>query len=293
MRKIDASYRIMKIFKMLYNNPLTLNGIIATLQVEGILINKETLAKYFKTFRESGCKIKKYKGKYSIENIPFTLNLSDEDYYHLALFVNLGFKLYPENMQQDLTSAIKKILSLADECGYEKYAQSLGESVKITPEPFVFKEKISRLIKYGYEDSKVKILYKDKKITISHISFKYCDNAVYVHAFNEDAKKYELLLLSAINEIYSTPEISIKSAFAPYTVFEIRGRLAKSYTLYEGERVIKVKDDALVISNNFEDKNELYKRLLRYGTLCRIISAKNDIERFKQMLDKMYNALSK
>lgn len=281
----------MKIFKMLYSNPLTVNEIIVALQVEGILINKETLAKYFKTFKEAGCVIKKNRGKYCLASIPFTLNLSDEDYYYLAVFVNLGLKLYDKNMHQDLISAIKKILSLADECGYEKYAQNLGECVKITPEPFIFKEKISRLIKYGYENSKVKVLYKDKKITVSHISFKYCDNAVYVHAFNEDTKKYELLLLSAINEIYSTPEISNKSAFAPYTVFEIMGRLAKTYTLYEGERVIKIKEDSIVVSNNYEDKAELYKRLLRYGTLCKIISTQDDIERFKQMLNKMEKAL--
>ena len=108
---------------------------------------------------------------------------------------------------------------------------------------------------------------------------------------SEDTKKYELLLLSAINEIYSTPEISNKSAFAPYTVFEIMGRLAKTYTLYEGERVIKIKEDSIVVSNNYEDKAELYKRLLRYGTLCKIISTQDDIERFKQMLNKMEKAL--
>ena len=69
------------------------------------------------------------------------------------------------------------------------------------------------------------------------------------------------------------------------------GRLAKTYTLYEGERVIKIKEDSIVVSNNYEDKAELYKRLLRYGTLCKIISTQDDIERFKQMLNKMEKAL--
>lgn len=291
MKKIDTSYRIMKIFKMLYNNPRTINEIINALQTDNISINKETLAKYFKTFKESGCEIKKSKGRYSIESIPFTLNLSDEDYYYLAIFVNLGSKLYDESMRRDLTSAVEKILSLANRCSFDEYIKNQDKSVKISPEPFIYKEKISRLIKYGYENSKVKVLYKDKKVTVSHISFKYCDNAVYLHAFNEDTKKYELMLLSAINEIYSTPEISGKSAFAPCTVFEIKGRLIKSYTLYEGERVIQVKEDALVVSNNYEDKTELYKRLLRYGTLCKIVSTNEDVERFKQMLDKVEGAL--
>lgn len=278
---------------MLYDKPHSMTEIIDELYREDILINKETLAKYFKTIRQSGCILRKRQGRFSIESVPFTLDLSDTDAQYLAVFVNLGIGLYGENVQGDLKSAIKKIFSLTNKNAVEKYILSLSKTKNITPLPFIFKDKISKLLKYGYDNSKIKILYNDEKLVISHISFKYIDNSVYVHAFNEVSKNYELILLDSIKEIIPTPEISPNSVFAPYTVFELRGRLAKTYTLYEGERVIKVRDDSIVVSNNFEDKNRLIRRLVRYGTLCKIISTKDDILNFKLMLAKMKENLLK
>ncbi len=292
MRKIDASYRIIKIFKMLYEKPHSMNEIIDEFCAEDILISKETVVKYFKTIRQSGCILRKKQGRFSIESIPFTLNLTDKDYENLALFVNLGVDLYGESMQQDLKNILKKFLSLADKSAYEKSIFYLNEHRLNSSESFAFKEKISKLLNYGCDNSKIKILYNGEKISISHITFKYFDNCVYVHAFNEALKNYELYSLDDVKEIYSTPEIPLQSTFAPHTVFELYGRLAKTYTLYEGERVIKVKDDAIVISNNFEDKKQLFKRLIRYGTLCKIISTKSDVECFRAMLKEMKNNLS-
>lgn len=292
MRKIDASYRIMKIFKMLYNNPLSIGEIIKALSEDNIFINKETLAKYFKTIRESGCILQKRNGKFYMENISFTLDLTQSDYYYLAAFVDLGIKLYGESVQSDLKNAVMKILSLADKNKYENYTPKLMDFSFDSSIPFIFKEKISKLIKYGYGNSKIKIVYNGEKRYISHVTFKYFDSAVYIHAFDEQSKKYELLLLNDIDEIYSTPEISSRCTFAPSTVFELKGRLAKSYTLYEHERIIETKENSIVVSNNFENKTQLYKRLLRYGTLCKIISSKEDVENFKRMLAAVEKTLS-
>ena len=282
----------MKIFKMLYNNPLSIGEIIKALSEDNIFINKETLAKYFKTIRESGCILQKRNGKFYMENISFTLDLTQSDYYYLAAFVDLGIKLYGESVQSDLKNAVMKILSLADKNKYENYTPKLMDFSFDSSIPFIFKEKISKLIKYGYGNSKIKIVYNGEKRYISHVTFKYFDSAVYIHAFDEQSKEYELLLLNDIDEIYSTPEISSRCTFAPSTVFELKGRLAKSYTLYEHERIIETKENSIVVSNNFENKTQLYKRLLRYGTLCKIISSKEDVENFKRMLAAVEKTLS-
>lgn len=277
----------MKIFKLLYEKPCSLSEIIDELYRENIVVTKETLVKYFKTIRQSGCILRKKQGKFYLESIPFTLNLSDCDYDNIEIFANLGVGLYGDNVKASLKDAIKKILSMTDKGVYEKYISLFSKSEKDIQEPFIYKEKIAKLLKYGRDNAKIKILYNDEKILISHISFKYIDDNVYLHAFNEIIKNYELYLLKDIKEIYSTPEVSTQCVFAPYTVFEISGRLMRTYTLYEGERVIKVKNDSIVISNNLEDKNQLYRRLVRYGTLCKIISTGNDIAKFNEMLDKM------
>ena len=100
------------------------------------------------------------------------------------------------------------------------------------------------------------------------------------------------MLLENIKDICPTPKSSLVSDFAHYTVFELRGRLKNSYTIYEGERVITIGEEFIWVSNNFEDKNQLFKRLIRYGKLCKIISPDCDIEKFKNMLNKMSDNLS-
>lgn len=272
---------------MLYERPHSMAEIIEELYRDDILINKETLIKYFKTIRHSGCVLRKRQGKFSIESVPFSLDLTSFDCEYLAIFINLAVGLYADGVQNDLKSAMKKIFSLANTEAENKYLLYLERTKNIAPEPFIFKEKISTLLNYGYNNSKIRILYNEEKLVISHISFKYMDNSVYVHAFNEMSKSYELFLLGNIKEIYPTPEMSLQSVFAPYTVFELSGRLARTYTLYEGERVIKAKEDCIVVSNNLEDKQRLFRRLLRYGTLCKIISTQSDIENFKLMLSKI------
>lgn len=281
----------MKIFQMLYKNPCSLDEICDELYSEDIVLSRETIAKYFKTLRSFGCVIRKRKGRFELVSVPFSLDLSDDDFYFLAAFENLGINLYGENIKEDLKSVLAKVLSLTDGSSYEKYRGYSSGVSKINHISVLFRDKISKLLKYGYDNAKIKILYGDKKINISHISFKYCDNAVFLHVFNEDMKSYELLLLENIKEIYSTPKSSLASNFAPNTVFELKGRLKNSYTLYEGERVIKVGEDFLVVANNYEDKSELLKRLIRYGDLCKIISPKGDIEKFKEMLGKMEHNL--
>ncbi len=291
MRKIDASYRVMKLFKMLYERPLSLDEICDGFYMEDICINRETVSKYFKTLRRFGCKVGKRFGKFELKSVPFSLDLSDDDFYYLAIFQNLATDLYGESVCQNLKAALSKILLLTDYNAFDKYDARLLETRKISSSTLLFRDKIAKLLKFGYENSKIKILYNDRKINISHISFKYCDNAVFAHVFNEDTKSYELLMLDGIKEIYSTPESSFGSEFAPYTVFALSGRLKNSYTLYEGEKVIKMQEDKVLISNNFEDKNELFRRLLRYGNLCQIISPKGDVEKFRKMLENMKNNL--
>lgn len=292
MRKIDASYRIMKIFKMLHQAPCSLDEICDRLYGEDISLSRETIAKYFKTLRKFGCIIRKRRGRFELVSVPFSLDLSDADYYYLAAFENLGVNLYGDNIKYDLRSAFTKILSLTDYSGYDKYGAYLSEASKINHISVLFRDKITKLLKFGSDNSKIKIVYDDKKMNISHVSFRYCDNAVFVHVFNEDNKSYELLLLENIKDICPTPKSSLVSDFAPYTVFELRGRLKNSYTLYEGERVIKIGEDFIWVSNNFDDKNQLFKRLIRYGKLCKIISPDCDIEKFKNMLNKMSANLS-
>ena len=292
MRKINAAYRLVKIFKMLYQNPQTFDDICQKLCDDGFLVNKETVGKYFKTLRKFGCVIEKKGGKFCLKSVPFSLDLTQGDFRILSLLENITLGLYGEDTCGYLKKALDKIISMADFDSKNAYMEHFENNHKIANLPEIYKEKIVKLIKLGSENSKIKIVCGSKKMTISQISFKYFHNIAYVHAFNEKNKKYELILLDDIKEITPSPEASYLSTFATSTVFALYGRLKNSYTLHEGERVISVENDRIVVSNNQEDKLELLKRLTRYSNLCKIISPQKDVEDFKEMVQQMLKNLT-
>ena len=83
------------------------------------------------------------------------------------------------------------------------------------------------------------------------------------------------------------PEARIeKLPEAKETIFELYGRLAKIYVLKENERIIDSFSDRLVIANGSCDKEILFRRLLRYDELCKILFSSEDVIKFKKMIQK-------
>ena len=70
------------------------------------------------------------------------------------------------------------------------------------------------------------------------------------------------------------------------TIFELYGKLSKSYLLKENERIIDNYPDKIVVANSSKDKDALLKRLLRYDTLCKVLFPKEDVEKFSEIIKK-------
>lgn len=67
MRKINSSYRIIKILKLLHDAPHSLAELSFELDKDGLSVGAKTITKYFLTLRTAGCSIKKRNGKFSLK----------------------------------------------------------------------------------------------------------------------------------------------------------------------------------------------------------------------------------
>ena len=76
-------------------------------------------------------------------------------------------------------------------------------------------------------------------------------------------------------------------------IFELYGKLSKSYLLKEEERIVHSSKDKIVIASYAKDKAKLYRRLLRYDILCKVTFPKREANEFKKMLEKALANLSK
>ena len=76
-------------------------------------------------------------------------------------------------------------------------------------------------------------------------------------------------------------------------VFELYGKLAKSYLLKEEESIVDYSKDKIVIVNHCEDKLKLFRRLLRYDILCKVTFPKADVRYFKSIIENSLENITK
>ena len=114
LRKVNTSYRIMKILKLLHQKPRSINEICFELDVDNIGVKKETITKYFSTLRSCGCIVEKREGKFYLLNMPFFINLNKEELKTLAYFQKFSQKFNSKLFEEKIQSALSKLLKLSN-----------------------------------------------------------------------------------------------------------------------------------------------------------------------------------
>jgi|GEM_PF-1299487 len=287
LRKLETSYRIMKVLRMLHARPLGLDELCYELDIDEVGVNRETITKYFSTLREVGCVIEKRGGKFWLKHMPLFVNFTQRELETMAIFQKFTQKLQQKRIDDKIQSAFSKILRMTDMKLHEQYHKILN-AVKFDDVYIENKEKLELLSNFFDENSsKLKIKYRGEHFKISPKSFKFGENSVQLFAFNEASKKYENFLLSDIEAIMSLIQSTSAQNFASSTVFKITGRLANGYFPYEGEVVMQTGKDNKNVTSKMQDKAELHARLLKYGELCTLISPRDEVEEFISEIDDM------
>ena len=114
---------------------------------------------------------------------------------------------------------------------------------------------------------------------------------IYFHFYDEEKNENKTILFEDITKIIPIDESENDIEFKNETIFELYGRLAKNYRLKENERLIEKFPNKIVIANSNSDKKVLFKRLLRYDVLCKIIHSKNDVKEFQNLVNNSLRKL--
>ncbi len=295
LRKIDASYRIMKILKLLAQKPRSMNELCAALELDGHEIGYDTISKYFSTLREFGCIITKKNCKFELEALPFFIDLNQNDMEILADFAMFANQTCQIKQIRGVKNSLNKILKMtSQECKnhYNRH-MALKSSERLNLKCADTIEKLSYFIEEN--NQKIKIIYRTMPFIVTPLCIRYLGNKVYLMAFNENKLINEQFLLDDISEIQNHVQISNRQSFISATVFKIKGRLVKNYRPYEGEEIEYQKDGSAVVINKFEDKNVLRLRLLKYFDACEILSPQKERDEFIKLVDnliKNYNLTS-
>ena len=256
-------------------------------QKSNVLLNK-----YLNTLELFGIKVEKNKGKYHLLKMPFSINLSEEELYAVALLKSSLSYLSKGESKDNLEKFLEEL-----EKRYDYDTKQLNQIISTTRNHDLsfyflkFEKQISNCEKYCKEGNKLEISYLDSdnneaNLICVPLEIKYFDKYVCFSVFNNLTRQIYDIPIDKIRNIHLLRVDANGSKTCTSVIFRLKGDLVKSYKLREWEKSSGIDSDGcLVIENSGEDFDTLTTRLFKYHENCEVLAPKY----LKTRLIKMIN----
>lgn len=248
--------------------------------------------------RKAGFDVASSKVIYRIKGYNNKLLLNDYDKSILAHMLSICCLMLPDYKMNSFKNLIRRLMFFAQEDDYDTIIKRFQffKKMTLTSE---FREKVRKLRECMCKNGVIKvILHSGRVIMMEPKKFDWEKERIYLYYMNRDGEKefqkyprIETMRIERIAKIVQEDE----EDYIPQekeVVFELKGKLAESYLLKRDERVINsTKDGSIVVASGTQDKEALFKRLLRYDTLCKVLFPKEDVKNFNKMIDRAISNL--
>lgn len=298
-KKNDTGLRVLEVLKILLREPVSGEDLIKQIEhrndIESIY-TKETLLKYFATLQLLGLVVEKQKknAKYALRKLPVEINLSEEELKVLCLLSG-----YVNNLSNPkILGLFNGVLDNFERSFSEETLQTYkklrnNNKIKSDIELLCHSSIVAQFESFCSDAQKLKISYlsHSKRATEVFIvepkSVIHDSRKSYLFAYNGRSGQNQKLLLDNITHVVQLPQKNTRRIMTNTIVFELKGSLSRSYRLKEGEKVIDSSQDSIIVSNSDEDKNILFKRLIKYGENCKILQPGTARQEFSELLSQM------
>ena len=278
-RIFSAAQRALKILKTLMDKELTVDEILESFPTDDELepvYSKEAVYKYLNTFKSMGIEIKKENGKYSADKIFNNISLSQENIMILNFLEN-----YIKSTQQEIT--YNKFLKIKDII-YKNNINLIENIINLNYEQ-IFKnntkykacaETISKLEEYCLSKQQLNIEYNiDDTEILNYIivaeNIFYEKGILKLKAYCVKTFEYRDFHIEHIKYIDVLPKKNNSNFYLKTAIFKLTDALAINYKLKEGETIKEQKDNYIIVMNNYQNYDDLLKRLLRYSDKCEVL----------------------
>lgn len=294
----DSCIKIFSLIKLLLNDDAEYSKVMSIFAEEASA-NLSTfpviLNKYLNTLKIFGIKVKKVKNKYYLLNMPFNIDLTENDVKAVQLLKSACEMIPNAKSKEILLTFIKAV-----EMRYNETAKSVVTSFNIDMHPDLtfyfskFHDQILECEKLCSEKKKLEILYltEDKESTIicSPKEVKYQNRKVCFSVFNQLSRQVFDIPIDNIKSIKQLPTLSSTQNVSMSVVYKLKGRLAEAYKLKEWEYSNGYDSNGnLIVVNSNEDPDVLLSRLMKYGENCILVTPKFMKDRMRELIDKVLN----
>lgn len=237
--------------------------------------------------RDAGFRVTSSKTTYHIKNINSELTLSEYERSILAYMINLSWLLLPNVKTSSFKNFIRRMMFHCEDDDYNDILERFAKLRKIalTKE---FQDKLEKLRDCLIKDMVVKlILNSGRELYIEPSRLDWERDGLYLCFYNKRGSKdkEESVSVDRIAKIVLEDEEEYFGG-SNEVIYEIYGKLAKSYLLKMDERVVDSTKYSLVIGSGNPDHDALFKRLLRYDTLCKVLQPKSAVKEFYALIEQ-------
>ena len=288
LKSCDASLRVFKTLIALMDGAYSIQEILMKFWKEAEddaqSYTNETILKYINTLKVYGVKLNREKDKYSILNCPASVELDSNDLR--GFYSVLKYSLPDNDSQIEVANLMSQLEKWFSKFTNERMAQISFSKEKVGT---INNSEHDMLKKYIKDKLLLKLETKQGETFICKpIEVVYGEQNVYFRIYiPSKLKKYDIDQ-NDIKCIEQLSTLASESEQCTGVTFRLIGRLAKSYQLRNGEKVVKVEEDGRIISLNCEEsENILLKRLMRYGELCEIVAPADVRELMQKQINDM------
>ncbi|MBQ4113927.1 hypothetical protein IJD34_00845 [bacterium] len=273
-KKNISSMQVLKTLLVLMENNYTMQELIQKLNEKesNPVFNNSVVSKYINTCRYCGFEINKFYNKYYVTKVPFGLELAPHE-LDLIQQLQSSAKL---TLSAKPLKIFNEFLLKISQFSNKRLQKVQQKTYELTKELFKKAIEEKRYISLLY---RTKIIRECQPIDIIESDGKIKFNVIYNN-------KQRSIIIERLTGIQIQENKFAQQEITTPLSYKIYNPLAERYEIKENERLTEKKDDYIVIVNDGEPKDELYSRLLRYDSLCEIITFKPRQE-MKNIITKM------
>lgn len=290
----DTSIRVLETLKILYKQRASIQDIINYFEKfdpNNKIYTNEVILKYINTLKVFGFRFIKEKDKYVLLNVPNQLDFNEKDLRAIYLIEKFSGLLHEDRVKAEVNQFLQELEKrFSDNTRLLSHNITKPDFIDLKIDYSKYSKQIKEYEKYCIDGQRLKVTYRnhnrvETSVMVEPNEIKYIGNEVYLSVYNSISAQIQDINFNSILKIEQLPLKSNPKSMLSSVTFQLKDRLAKSYKLHEGEKLIQIKTDGgIVILNQTEDRTLLLKRLMRYGENCEVISPKNLREEMKQMI---------
>lgn len=292
-----SAYRVFETLKFLLKEPAGVNDIIkylSGLESDGKTFSKAVIYKYIATLKFFGVNISRNKCKFCITNLPFKINFSDENMEAIYLLDYL-LSVTPESK---LTTGLSKFIYQIElrqpiKSSNSELKEDILNRLKMQLPSKEILEKFKDYEKICEDKQKINLTYTDRRKEVKNVICEPIEcnldrNNIYLLLYSEHPNEYLEINTKQIIKINQLPsKCTSGKHLTSTTVFKIKNKLSKRYTLRDTETELNhVSDEERIISNKTEPKEKLMLRIMRYAEQCEILTPKTERNKMKTLIDE-------